>query len=192
MTTAEYPFYTAEGEWVNAGELEAGDEIRTAEWGTGVVASVYEVTQPEEMYNFTAGVAHTYFVGEQEWLVHNCNVGTFNGRSFATSAGKQITQEAMVAANYATDILQDLKKSTFGQTQINDLKGGVFRNLTIAATKINGQFVFTTNRIYGQRKIELEKALGDLGYLNNYKPNTLVFPICFKIGDEKTGVLRNY
>ena len=71
MTTAEHPFYTAEGEWVDASELEAGDEIRTAEWGTGVVASVYAVTRPEEMYNFTVGVAHTYFVGEQEWLVHN-------------------------------------------------------------------------------------------------------------------------
>ena len=72
VTTAEHPFYTAEGEWVDASELEAGDEIRTAEWGTGVVASVYAVTRPEEMYNFTVGVAHNYFVGEQEWLVHNC------------------------------------------------------------------------------------------------------------------------
>ena len=73
MTTAEHPFYTAEGEWVEASELEAGDEIRTAAWTAGVVESVYEVTRPEAMYNFTVGVAHTYFVGETEWLVHNSN-----------------------------------------------------------------------------------------------------------------------
>ena len=47
MTTAEHPFYTAEGEWVEASELEAGDEIRTAEWDTGVVESVYAVTRQQ-------------------------------------------------------------------------------------------------------------------------------------------------
>jgi len=73
VTTAEHPFYTAEGEWVDAIDLRVGDEIRTAEWATGVVESVYEVTRPQLMYNFTVDVAHTYFVGENQWLVHNSN-----------------------------------------------------------------------------------------------------------------------
>jgi hypothetical protein len=49
---AEHPFYTAEGEWVEAGELVVGEEIRTAEWETGTVEAMYIVTQPQPMYNF--------------------------------------------------------------------------------------------------------------------------------------------
>lgn len=72
ITTPEHPFYTSEGEWVDAAELEVGDEIRTAAWTTGTVETVYTVTQPQQMYNFTVGIAHTYFVGDSSWLVHNC------------------------------------------------------------------------------------------------------------------------
>ena len=74
VTTAEHPFYTAEGEWVDAIDLRVGDEIRTAEWTTGVVSSVYEVTRPQPMYNFTVDIAHTYFIGNNQWLVHNCKI----------------------------------------------------------------------------------------------------------------------
>ncbi len=84
VTTAEHPFYTAEGEWVDAIDLRVGDEIRTAEWTTGVVSSVYEVTRPQPMYNFTVGIAHTYFVGNAKWLVHNtdgfCMTSPTSGR----------------------------------------------------------------------------------------------------------------
>jgi len=48
------------------------------------------VTRPEEMYNFTVGVAHTYFVGEQEWLVHNRNLCDFSAET-KTIKGERIT-----------------------------------------------------------------------------------------------------
>lgn len=35
-TTPEHPFYTAEGDWVAAGELQAGDRIRQADGTTGL------------------------------------------------------------------------------------------------------------------------------------------------------------
>jgi len=83
VTTAEHPFYTAEGEWVDAIDLRVGDEIRTAEWTTGVVESVYEVTRPQPMYNFTVDVAHTYFVGKNQWLVHNASCELWKDRQAA-------------------------------------------------------------------------------------------------------------
>ena len=58
-------------EWVAAGELQPGDEIRTSTWETGMVESVTFVSAPQTMYNFTVDTAHTYFVGEGQWLVHN-------------------------------------------------------------------------------------------------------------------------
>ena len=72
-TTPEHPFYTSDSVWVDAGELEIGDEIRTNSWDVGVVEEMYTIARPQMMYNFTVEAAHTYFVGDGEWLVHNAN-----------------------------------------------------------------------------------------------------------------------
>ena len=70
-TTPEHPFYTEDGEWIPAGELEEGDEIVSSDGETGTVESIEFITETQTMYNFTVDEAHTYFVGEGEWLVHN-------------------------------------------------------------------------------------------------------------------------
>jgi hypothetical protein len=70
-TTPEHPFYTEEGEWLPADALQIGDEIRTADWGTGTVESIVFIEKTQLMYNFTVATAHTYFVGDGQWLVHN-------------------------------------------------------------------------------------------------------------------------
>jgi hypothetical protein len=69
-TTPEHPFYTLEG-WEVAGELEVGDHIWSisGEWGRVEAVSVSH--DPQLMYNLTVDDAHTFFVGEQAWLVHN-------------------------------------------------------------------------------------------------------------------------
>jgi hypothetical protein len=71
-TTAEHPFYTDDGEWVNAGELEVGELIYSLDGEFGAVESVVFVADPQQMYNLTVDEAHTFFVGDGEWLVHNC------------------------------------------------------------------------------------------------------------------------
>ena len=81
-TTPEHPFYTEEGEWIPAGELEIGDEIVSSDGDTGTVESVEFIAENQTMYNFTVDEAHTYFVGEGEWLVHNsCPIG-FNSETW--------------------------------------------------------------------------------------------------------------
>jgi hypothetical protein len=70
-TTPEHPFYTASDEWLAAAELQVGDEIRTAAWETGIVEAIHITVDPQPMYNFTVATAHTYFVGDGQWLVHN-------------------------------------------------------------------------------------------------------------------------
>ncbi len=73
-TTPEHPFYTSEDEWVEAANLQPGDKIRNAAWDTGTVEAITFTTTPQTMYNFTVATAHTYFVGDNQWLVHNqCN-----------------------------------------------------------------------------------------------------------------------
>ncbi len=70
-TTPEHPFYTVDGEWVAASNLQVGDEIRQADSNYGIVEAVEFVHQQQAMYNFTVADAHTYFVGDGQWLVHN-------------------------------------------------------------------------------------------------------------------------
>jgi RHS repeat-associated protein len=71
-TTAEHPFYTIEGEWVNAGELEPGDQIWSLDGDYGTVEAVAVIEDADQrMYNLTVDEAHTFFVGDGDWLVHN-------------------------------------------------------------------------------------------------------------------------
>ena len=70
-TTPEHPFYTEEEGWLPAGEIETGMHIRQAKGDYKLVWLKWSVYKKQEMYNFTVNVAHTYFVGEGQWLVHN-------------------------------------------------------------------------------------------------------------------------
>ena len=77
-TTPEHPFYVL-GEWVDAEDLEVGMPLSTFEGETlvhsGTVTSVERVEQTQTMYNLTVDTAHTFFVGEGQWLVHNTGGG---------------------------------------------------------------------------------------------------------------------
>ena len=82
-TTPEHPFYEVEsapwlsigeteGQWTLAGELKVGDQIQQADGTTGVVQAVVFEAAEQLMYNLTVVDAHTFFVGEQQWLVYRC------------------------------------------------------------------------------------------------------------------------
>jgi len=71
VTTPEHPFYTKERGWVPAGDLEQDEQVRQADGTYGVVESLRLVEREQRMYNLTVDEAHTYFVGDGQWLVHN-------------------------------------------------------------------------------------------------------------------------
>ena len=88
-TTPEHPFYVTQPSgtqpkpighedlnehWVGAGHLQIGDKIREADGSVGTVANVVTVQQTQEMFNLTVETAHTFYVGEKGWLVHNCDI----------------------------------------------------------------------------------------------------------------------
>ncbi len=72
VTTKEHPFYTRERGWVDAGKLRTGMQVRRLDGTYGVVDKVQAVHKPQRMYNLTVEDAHTFFVGDEHWLVHNC------------------------------------------------------------------------------------------------------------------------
>jgi hypothetical protein len=75
VTTPNHPFYTIAEEWIPAGQLQVGDLVRRADGRYGMVEAITFVYQPQPMYNLTVDTAHTYFVGDGQWLVHNCRTG---------------------------------------------------------------------------------------------------------------------
>lgn len=85
-TTAEHPFYTYGGEWVNAADLEVGDQVWSLENGYGEVEAVEQVETVEPMFNLTVENAHTFFVGEADWLVHNVACQEFDIVPYKTKA----------------------------------------------------------------------------------------------------------
>jgi len=72
-TTDNHPFYVEGKGWVAAIELEEGDILRTAD---GEVKTVKDVNieyldEPELIYNLEIEGYHTYFVSDDNVLVHN-------------------------------------------------------------------------------------------------------------------------
>lgn len=75
-TTPEHPFFTQEHGWLPTGALTIGTHIRKANGDFGTVRFLKVVRQTQQMYNLTVAQAHTFFVGNQQWLVHNtCPIG---------------------------------------------------------------------------------------------------------------------
>jgi hypothetical protein len=70
-TTPEHPFYVEGKGWIDAEDLQIGDQIRQADGTTGIVWLKWNIYKTQEMYNLTVDTAHTFFVGEGQWLVHN-------------------------------------------------------------------------------------------------------------------------
>ncbi|MEO1443185.1 MAG: polymorphic toxin-type HINT domain-containing protein, partial [Chloroflexota bacterium] len=64
-TTAEHPFYTDDGVWVDAANLTAGEQILSLDGDYGEVERVVVVEDANQpMYNLTVDEAHTFYVGE--------------------------------------------------------------------------------------------------------------------------------
>ena len=86
VTTPNHPFYTIAEAWIPAGQLQVGDLVRRADGSYGMVEATTFVYRPQPMYNLTVAAAHTYFVSEGQWLVHND--GKLCGFSFSNLRGK--------------------------------------------------------------------------------------------------------
>jgi intein/homing endonuclease len=72
-TTPTHPFWVVGEGWVAAGKLNVGDKVllssgKTAEIGT---ISNEQLKQPIKVYNFEVEDWHTYFVSDENVLVHN-------------------------------------------------------------------------------------------------------------------------
>jgi hypothetical protein len=78
-TTDEHPFYVVGRGWINAGELEPGDQLRQADQLIAAIVATSREDKPDghTVYNLRVVDSHTYFaaadVTAEPVLVHNAN-----------------------------------------------------------------------------------------------------------------------
>lgn len=98
-TTPEHPFYVLLRGWVQADDLDQGMSVRRADGSYGTVETVEVEHHTQRMYNLTVAEAHTFFVGEEGWLVHNANpcVLARTGAPSISAAFRQLSQKARTA-----------------------------------------------------------------------------------------------
>lgn len=88
ITTKEYPFWTNEKGWILASEIEVGDSVRTRN-GKNISVELIEIKileKPVYVYNIEVENAHTYFVGDNEILVHNKAAKSSYAKTLSTNS----------------------------------------------------------------------------------------------------------
>ncbi|MGA8943294.1 MAG: polymorphic toxin-type HINT domain-containing protein, partial [Thermoactinomyces sp.] len=70
-TTAEHPFWVAEKGWVQAKDLQPGDQLETDQGQHVKVTRIAKQEKQTTVYNYEVKDYHTYYVSGLHLLVHN-------------------------------------------------------------------------------------------------------------------------
>ncbi len=125
-TTSEHPFFTEEKGWIPAGELWIGALILRSDGLSGKVENVATQQSDRMMFNLTVDQAHTFYVGEGQWLVHNTCWGLRPG------GGRIQAQQGGIGEELANDA-----KNFYATLTREEARG-----TTIAIGRLNGQYTF--------------------------------------------------
>lgn len=87
-TNEKHPFLTKEKGFIPVSQLKPGMHVLEAGGSYGMVTKLVVVSGAEWMYNLTVAQDHTYAVGLDRWIVHNC------GTSGTPDPAKQVPGQA--------------------------------------------------------------------------------------------------
>jgi pretoxin HINT domain-containing protein len=92
-TTSEQPWLTADRVWVSAGELHADEQVIGLDGHTATITTVRVVSGAAAMYNLQVNqlhtFAHTFAVGNGQYVVHNRCDSRALGRAIDAQVGEQ-------------------------------------------------------------------------------------------------------
>ena len=157
--THEHPFYVRihrardntsseddDGEWVEAGNLRVGDQIRKADGTWAVVENIVTRSEGAKVYNFEVADNHNYFVGDTSLLAHN---------NCLPAAGKRRIGNLVKHAN---ELVRDVQKARGGKANawnaIDTIEDGVdYSKLTLGeVANAAGEGIKAAQRVLKQVK----------------------------------------
>ena len=110
-TTENHPFYVEGKGWCAAAELEDGDVLRTQDGETETVAGVRieQLSEAVRVYNLEIEDSHTYYVSEDEVLVHNACGGESGSKAEIPSTSKRQTPDQSALHKLAKEAEKNAK-----------------------------------------------------------------------------------
>ena len=159
VCTPGHPFYLPEKGWINAGDLRVGDMLVTLEGSSIIIERIYreQLETPETTYNFEVEDFHTYYVGDQEFLVHNkCDKLKTNKE--ASEAAESLGYKKVHGESHGKAIFKNPKASRelrYITPDVDSHSGGIWK----AAEKIDD--LFSKNRRSGTYNLDLTIRIGD-------------------------------
>ncbi|MGW3086718.1 polymorphic toxin-type HINT domain-containing protein [Streptomyces sp. NPDC001108] len=129
--TDTHPFWSpAEGRWIDAGDLRAGDKLRTDADDVVEVSAVHHYQKRQRTYDLTVDGIHTYYVlaGSTPVLVHNSGCGPDLGESWKPKPASQVCGTGgceKVADHIQSVIGGDIMRITdrYGAPQLGKYRG---------------------------------------------------------------------
>jgi len=71
-TTQKHPWLTTDKGWVKASDLRVGEQVQRLDGTTATITALKVVVGEQDMYDLTVSQVHTFAVGGNQYVVHNC------------------------------------------------------------------------------------------------------------------------
>lgn len=147
--TPNHPLFSMDREdYVPAGELRIGENVKTESGMLAVVSSVYQREKSVPVYNLEVHRVQSYFVGSQRLLAHNTGVSCWkawagsalqrnkpNSRSILTEAGRAATKYLEYFGYGSDELLRQVYRS---EKALNDLAESHLKEILHHGTVTNG------------------------------------------------------
>ncbi len=111
-----HPFQVKDKGWVKAEDLQVGDLVYDKEWNTAPIEKVafLHLAEPVEVYNFEVENCHTYFVGNDCFLVHNGPCDNV-GRSGKQARLRELANDDKLSSALRGELKRDMNMIARGQ-----------------------------------------------------------------------------
>jgi RHS repeat-associated protein len=110
--TASHPFYVVGKGWIKTTDLKLGDRMVDNQGVPITVTLLRNTNRKDTAYNFTVADFHTYYVTEQNVLVHNCNKRSGSSKNEAHGdGGRAMTKAEKQIADYESQMEGANKKT---------------------------------------------------------------------------------
>ncbi|MEZ4711497.1 MAG: DNA/RNA non-specific endonuclease [Caldilineaceae bacterium] len=143
---------------------QIGDLVWQVDGTTGVVESVEAMPVQQRMYNLTVDIAHTFFVGQQGWLVHNaCSYSSITGYADRLESVSAYVTPNDLGTGQATNLASRLWARAMGKST-DDAGHAVSKKLGgLLTDNIFPQSVNINRGAYRQFELQLAELITQTG-----------------------------